>query len=62
MEIFIYVMLYLAASFIVGLLMVIYWAREDAKPFTIFEIFKSGFSTLSFIVLLIAYLIVIMFM
>jgi hypothetical protein len=58
MEILMYVILYAVASFITGLLMTVYCSKEKLSSFSVFEILKFGFSTLSFLILIIAYLVI----
>jgi hypothetical protein len=58
MEIFIYVLLYIVLCFFAGLIIVTFCSTEKVSSLSIFEITKYGFYSLSFIVMLIAVIVI----
>ncbi len=54
MNIFKYITLYIALSFIAGVLIITFCSAEKVSSYSIFEIAKYGFYALSFIVIIIA--------
>lgn len=54
MEIFIYVLLYIVLCFFAGLFIITFCSTEKVSSFSLFEITKYGFYSLSFIVIIIA--------
>lgn len=54
MEIFIYILLYIALCFFAGLFIITFCSTEKVSSFSLFEITKYGFYSLSFIVIVIA--------
>ena len=58
MEILIYVLLYIVLCFFAGLFIITFCSTEKVSSFSIFEITKYGFHSLSFIVMLIAVIVI----
>lgn len=58
MNILLYALLYLVACFIAGVLVVTFCSTEKLSSLSIFEITKYGFYSLSFIILIIAYIVI----
>lgn len=54
MNIFKYTLLYIVLSFITGVLIITFFSSEKVNSYSIFEIAKYGFYALSFIVIIIA--------
>jgi hypothetical protein len=57
MDIFLILIGVVVVSFIVGLLIILFWSNEDISTFSVFEITKNGFYSMSLAVLIIAFII-----
>jgi hypothetical protein len=58
MDIFLILIGGVVVSFIVGLLIILFWSNEDVSTFSVFEITKTGFYSMSLIALIIAFIII----
>jgi hypothetical protein len=57
MDIFLILIGVVVVSFIVGLLIILFWSNEDISTFSVFEITKTGFYSMSLAALIIAFII-----
>jgi hypothetical protein len=57
MDIFLVLLCVVVVSFIAGLLIILFWSNEDISSFSVFEITKHGFYSMSLIALIIAFII-----
>ena len=58
MDIFIILIGGVVGSFVAGLLIILFWSNEDISTFSVFEITKTGFHSMSLIALIIAFIII----
>jgi hypothetical protein len=58
MDIFLILIGGVVVSFIVGLLIILFWSNEDISSFSVFEITKNGFYSISLVALIIAFIII----
>lgn len=58
MDIFLILIGGVAVSFVAGLLIILFWSNEDISTFSVFEITKHGFYSISFVALIIAFIII----
>jgi hypothetical protein len=58
MEIFLILIGVVVVSFIVGLLIILFWSNEDISTFSVFEIAKTGFYSMSLAALIIAFIVI----
>ena len=58
MDIFLILIGGVVVSFIVGLLIILFWSNEDISTFSVFEIAKHGFYSISLVALIIAFIII----
>jgi hypothetical protein len=58
MDIFLILIGVVVVSFIVGLLTILFWSNEDVSTFSVFEITKNGFYSISLVALIIAFIII----
>jgi hypothetical protein len=57
MDIFLILIGGVVVSFIVGLLIILFWSNEDISTFSVFEITKTGFYSMSFVILIIVWIV-----
>jgi hypothetical protein len=58
MDIFLILIGVVVVSFVAGLLIILFWSNEDVSTFSIFEITKNGFYSISLAALIIAFIII----
>jgi hypothetical protein len=58
MDVFLILIGVVVVSFIVGLLIILFWSNEDVSTFSVFEITKNGFYSISLVGLIIAFIII----
>ena len=58
MDVFLILIGGVVGSFIVGLLIILFWSNEDISTFSVFEITKTGFYSISLVALIIAFIII----
>ena len=58
MDIFLILIGVVVISFIAGLIIILFWSNEDISSFSVFEITKHGFYSMSLIALIIAFIII----
>jgi hypothetical protein len=56
MDIFLILIGGVVVSFIVGLLIILFWSNEDISTFSVFEITKHGFYSISLAAIIIAFI------
>jgi hypothetical protein len=57
MDIFLILIGGVVISFVAGLLIILFWSNEDISTFSVFEITKHGFYSISLLALIIAFII-----
>jgi len=58
MDIFLILIGGIVISFVAGLLIILFWSNEDISTFSVFEIAKHGFYSISLVTLIIAFVII----
>jgi hypothetical protein len=58
MDIFLILISVVVISFVAGLLIILFWSNEDISTFSVFEITKTGFCSMSLAALIIAFIII----
>ena len=57
MDIFLILIGGVVVSFVAGLLIILFWSNEDISTFSVFEITKTGFYSMSFVILIIVWIV-----
>jgi hypothetical protein len=58
MDIFLFLIGLVVINFIAGLLIILFWSNDDVSTFSVFEITKTGFYSISLVALIIAFIII----
>ena len=57
MNIFLFLIAALVISFVAGLLIILFWSKDDISSFSVFEITKHGFYSISLAALIIVWIV-----